>query len=366
MTASAWFFSTVNYSSVNEDWRTELAALQLDEGNRVLCVTGSGDRPLDLLAAAPVDVVAIDCSPAQNALLRLKAAAIRTLPFHEYVRFIGLRDADAAWREEVAGRLGPSLAPSDRAFWQAHRRHVRRGVIYSGRFERHMRRIARLARLLRPRAIHTLFGFDDIEAQRRFLRERWDRGFWRLTYHLLLSPVVSRMAFGDPAYYAHVAVPVGATIYERMTRVLERHLARDSFMVSLALRGILSDHDLPPYLTAGGCEQISARLDRLAIVDADLVTYLEEAAPAAFTRFSLSDVPSYLDTGGFRRLLCGVLRAAAPGARVVIRQFLTRYDVPADLDGAFKRETELEARLRADDRSIGYDFFIATVGDGHA
>ena len=41
----AAFFSTLNYASVNEDWRTEAEALRLLGGERVLCVTGSGARP---------------------------------------------------------------------------------------------------------------------------------------------------------------------------------------------------------------------------------------------------------------------------------------------------------------------------------
>ena len=359
------FFRNINYSSVNEDWRTELAGLQLSPGSRVLCVTGSGDRPLDLLAAAAVEVIAIDRSEAQNALLQLKAVAIRDMPFDEYSRFIGLHEAEGRWRESVLRRLMPGLPSQVSEFWMARLRHVRRGVIYCGRFERHMRRVSRIGRFLRPRAIRTLFSFTRLENQQRFMTESWDRPHWRAAYRLILSPVVSRLVFRDPAYYGYAAVPVGATIYDRMNRGLSRYLGRESFMASLALRGRLSDHDLPPYLTSNGCAAIRDRLHLLSVVTADIVEYLELAPRRSFTHFSLSDVPSFLTESGFRRLLSGVIRCAKPKARVVLRQFLTRYELPDELSGGIVREPELEALLSVEDRSFAYEFLVGTVHHDH-
>ncbi len=355
------FFRTLNYSSVNEDWRTETAALKLREGARVLCVTGSGDRPLDLLAAVPTRLVAIDRNPAQNNLLRLKAAALKELAFEDYAAFLGLNGAEPGWRLRVFDRLTASLPQDARAYWKAHLRYIARGVLYQGRFERHFKRIARLARCLRPRAIDELFEFTDLETQRRFIKERWDTPYWRLAYTLILSPLTSRILFRDPAYYAHVAVHVGSALFERMQRALEKHLARDNFMVSLALRGRLSPSDLPPYLTSDGCARIRERLHLLEVVDANVIDYLEDSTPKTFTHFSLSDIPSYMTESDFHRLLQAVAKCAQPGARVVIRQFLTRYNPPRST--RIDREPDLEAALADQDRSIGYEFFIGVVRD---
>ncbi len=357
------FFRTINYSSVNEDWRTEIAALQPREGGRVLCVTGSGDRPLDLLAAAPTQLVAIDLNPAQNHLLSLKAAAIMTLPFEDYTAFLGLNQAEPGWRLEVLDHLTPSLPRDGLAFWKAHRRTVARGVLYQGRFERHFKRIAMLARCLRPRAIEELFTFTDLETQCRFIDDHWDKPFWRLAYRLILCPLTSRIFFRDPAYYAHVTVPVGDTLFERMQRALRRNLARDNFMISLALRGELSPTDLPPYLTPEGCARIRERLPLLEVLTADVIDYLEGNTAEKFTHFSLSDVPSYMAEPDFHRLLTAVARCATPGARVVIRQFLTRYELPDPIRRRIDRESRLEAQLADEDRSFGYEFIVGVVRD---
>lgn len=355
------FLQTLNYASVNEDWRTEAEALRFRGGERTLCVTGSGDRALDLLLHDPGRIVAIDLVPAQSHLLRLKMAAIARLPYPGYAAFLGLTPAEGTWRAEVWRGLRSDLPAEARAFWDGAEPALRAGVLYQGRWERHYRRVARLARLLRPRLIDRLFKFSDLEAQRRFVRERWDSPLWRAAWRIVCHPAFSRLTFGDPAFYAHVAVSPGRVLYERMRASLERYLARENFMVSLALRGRLAEEDLPPYLTEAGHALLRGRLDRIEVVTGDVVEYLERPGSGPFDRFSLSDVPSYLGAAEFARFVEGVTRSAAPGARVCIRQFLTRYELPGGVAKRWRRDRALEARLAAEDRSFAYDFIAAEV-----
>ena len=84
------FATSLNFTSSNEDGRTELAALALSPDDRVLCLTASGTRPLDLLLGDPGDILAIDINPAQNHLLRLKIAAFKTLSDDELYAYLGL------------------------------------------------------------------------------------------------------------------------------------------------------------------------------------------------------------------------------------------------------------------------------------
>jgi S-adenosylmethionine-diacylglycerol 3-amino-3-carboxypropyl transferase len=347
---------TLNYSSVNEDWTTEAAGLRLRDGDEVLCVTGSGDRVLDLLAAADVRVVGIDCAAPQNHLLRLTMAAMRGLPWSAYAAFMGLADEEPGWREATLAAL--RLPADTAAFWVAHRRLVRRGVLSQGRFERWFRALSRAARLAHPGLVEALFACEDLETQRIVVRERWERPAWRTTFSLAVSPVTSRVLYGDPGWYAHVGVDPGPWLFERFTAGLLRCLARDSFMASLVLRGRLSPWALPPFLTPEGFAVIRERLDRIEVVDAEIGAWLG-ATSRHFDRFSLSDVPSYQTAAEFHALV-GLLGVhARPHARVVIRQFLTQYDVPEGI----RREPELEARLAVEDRAFAYSFVVGEVAD---
>lgn len=352
------FFGTLNYTSVNEDWRTEREALAIGPGDTALCVTGSGDRPLDLLVADPDRVVAIDLNPAQNHLLRLKVAALATLPFDEYAAFLGLHEAPAAWRAQVMARLEPELPAETRAFWSEHSRAIRAGVIYQGRWERFYRKAAWVVRVLQPGLTRRLFAFTDLDEQRRFVDAQWDTWFWRLAFDVICSRFVSRYVLGDPGYYDHADASTGDFVRKRMQAVLGRYLAIDNFMVSLVIRGDLGE-DPPPYLTEEGAALARARLDRLEILTANLVEHLGSDA-ANYTCLSLSDVPSFLDESGFEALLEGVA-GAAPGARFCIRRFLSRQRWPEQLDGRLVRDRALEERLAHEDRAFSYEFIVGRV-----
>ncbi len=358
------YFRHLNYTSVNEDWRTEVEGLKLRPGDRVLCPTGSGARPLVLLAAEDVRVTAIDFAPAQNHLLRLLVAALQQLPVEEALGFIGLHERPAADRLSRLGRL--HLPGPTRAFWAAHRRKIARGLLYQGRFEQRYQRQSRLIRRFRGKAVRQLFAFDDIEQQRAFVRAKWDTRWWRQACMLALHPVVLRLSSADPAFYTYPAEYPGVMVYRSMLGALSRFLARDSFMLSLAFTGRLREDDLPPHLRADGIARILPRLANLEIVDAEIVDYLRRPRTPRFERFSLSDLPSYMNSREFAALLDSVVGAAAPGGRFVLRQFLTRYEVPPEIARRLAREPALEARLAAEDRSVGYEFIIADIRDGRS
>lgn len=354
---------TLYYSSCNEDWRTERKALAIEAGNRVLCIAGGGDRPLHLLLDEPGEVVAVDANPAQLELLRLKAEAMRAFEYDVYSGFLGLAPMSGTERVRRLREVSPALPPESLRHWETAAADVRVGVIYRGRFERHYARVSLGARIVRGRKIARLFAFRDLGDQREFVRREWDSPAWRALNRALCSRLFSRVALGDPAFYAHVdpGMDIGGYVYERMRASLERHLARENFMLSLLLRGRLANEDLPPYLAREGVAAIRPKLGRLSFRNEDIIGLLESAAPGSFDRFSLSDVPSYLGQPDFERLLAAMVRAARPGARFCIRYFLTSQAVPGPVARRLARENALERELELEDRAFAYRFLVGTV-----
>ncbi len=350
------------YTSVNEDWRTEAAALSPGPLDDVLCVTGSGARPLDLLALGPRRIVAVDVDPAQSALLELKAAAIRGFDFERYARFLGLHRAPARERLAAFASLVPRLSPAATRLLGAHGRDVARGVLYRGRWERYFRAAGRVSGLLRPGLVSRLFSFGDLATQRRFVAESWDTSFGRLLTAAALSASVTRLLLRDPAFTAGHGVPAGRFVSDRMAAHLGRVLARESFMASLVLRGVLPQADLPPHLTPEGFATIREHLDRLEIVTADVVDLLHrDGETEQFDAFSLSDVPSYLTADSLARLLDGIVRRASPQARFCLRLFLVRPPFPEPFPARLVRNVVLERRLVEEDHAFAYDFVAGRV-----
>jgi S-adenosylmethionine-diacylglycerol 3-amino-3-carboxypropyl transferase len=358
----AAFSETLNYTACNEDWASELKALQLGPDDSVLCVTASGDRPLHLLLGDPGRVVSVDSNPLQTQLYRLKAAAIDQLDYDAYAAFLGLRPASD--RLAVFAKLldrSPFLAGVPFAIDPAL---IEDGILYQGRWERWYRTLARVASLLRRDKITRLFAFDDLDAQRRFVAEDWDTRAWHSTVAFLAHPFFSRHLFGDPGLFTNIdpaARPVGDYFYNRMRRVLCSGLADENFMLSLLFRSHFTERCLPAYLDRAFYPVLQHRINRIEPVTSDIISYLETVEDNTFSAFSTSDLVSHLPEEAFELLLKQIVRTARPGARFCIRQMLSSYQLATSVQPFMRRQPHLEREIEAGDRSFVYRFMVGTV-----
>ena len=353
------FFDTLNYSSCNEDGAAELRALGVSSGDRVCCITGGGDRALHMLLGDPASVLSFDMNPAQNHLLELKLAAIKEFDYAEYVRFLGLIPSPSP-RSDSYRILRPLLSDAAARWWDARGKMLADGVLYAGRWERFFKLTSRNLRLWRGAKIRRLFAFDDIAEQREFVRREWDTPAWRVSIRAVFNSPVLRFVFGDPGFYRNTrgAVPPWKHIHGRINSYLARHLARDSFMLALVLRGEFFDSPhYPPYLQERNFDVLKARAHRITIRTASLAEISNSDETRAFDKYSLSDVPSFLDPSEHRALL--EFFNGKKGVRFCIREFLTRREIPAGCDIRNLRFLRaLQEELAADDASLGYTFII--------
>ena len=55
------------------------------------------------------------------------------------------------------------------------------------------------------------------------------------------------------------------------------------------------------------------------------------------------------------------MKSAKPGARFCLRQFMSAYDIPDDLQPYFTRDTSLEKHLECMDNCFIYRFYVGTI-----
>jgi GNAT superfamily N-acetyltransferase len=132
-------------------------------------------------------------------------------------------------------------------------------------------------------------------------------------------------------------------------------------MLKLIFRGRLDDSNLPPYLTEAGHRALRERSARLSTVTANLAEHFASVHARTYTKYSLSDVPSYLKKSDLLNLLNAICFSATDQARVVIRQFLTTYSLPDHLHNVFPRNHELEHECARDDQAFAYSFIICDM-----
>lgn len=354
------FFSRLSYSFGNEDWRSETRALSLQPNDHVLCITASGDRPLNLLTRPCQKMTCVDANPMQNHLLHLKIAAMTSLNYPDYLAFLGLQASDN--RYKTLQKFSSKLSSEDAKFWLNQQKMINKGVIYQGAVERLTKIGAKGLRIFRGKKIERLLAMKDISEQQQFIKNEWNTYLWRKLFEVALNPLVSRCLIEDPGLNTtSEAINPGKYIFERLHKGLEREFVHNSVLISLILKGTVSSEAFPPYLTPAAIPKIKSHLATIESKTMDIVEYLESISEPTFDAFSLSDVASYLSSSKFERLLKGIVRTAKPGARFCLRQFLSTYTIPDHLKPFFVRNSTLENELEQSDNCFVYRFLVGTI-----
>lgn len=355
------FYSRLSYSFGNEDWQTEQKALQIQPSDSVLCVTASGDRPLNLLTNELKELVAVDANPLQNALFELKRVALANLSYPDYTAFIGVTPSNN--RLQTYAQLSKELDPMARAFWEILPKKIEKGVLYEGSLEKLLKTASVFVRFFRGKKVAKLFSIDDLQEQKNFLSKHWHTYLWKKTFHIGLHPFLTRTFIKDPGLYEHVDpnIHVGDQLYERLHNYLERNLAKESTLLSLIFIGKVDVNHFPPYLTESGVQKIKKQVDKTRFYTDDIVSYVTKAPANTFDCFSISDIASYLNKEQFECLVEGIFHCAKPGARFCLRQFLSNHQIPPKLSPHFQRNAALENELQNEDRCCVYRFITGTI-----
>lgn len=356
------FYKKINYSLGNEDWCVEAQALQVKPGDRAVCVTASGDRPLHLLMTDCAEVVSIDMNRSQNHLLELKIAAITALDYEKYLAFMGCQDINdryAIFKNDVARHLSSDA----KIFWEKNKKMLARGVIYQGRTERFTYFASKVLHLLRGKKIEKLLSFDDIEEQRRYVASEWDTKGLRKAFELLIHPSFSKYILRDPGLNSFVEYDnkPGLYIYHRMINCLNTHLAKKSPLFQLVFAGRLLPEAYFPYLTFDGYTKIRQNSGRVKIINGNIIEYLTKNDSNQFDCFSMSDIASYMPQVIFENLLRGIHNAAKPQARFCIREFISARSIPDELQAIYKRDNALEKKLEQEESNFVYRFIVGEI-----
>ena len=245
------------FGRMHEDWRIEAGVFP--PGGEVFCVASAGCTAL-ALAGKGFAVTAVDVNPAQV----------------DYVRD---RREGAPVREGAADRLlraGRAVLPA-LGLSEAARQHF--------------------------------LELDDPAEQARLWERDLETRRLGIALRLLLAPTGLRLAFRG-AFLRGLPPRFGDEMRRRLRRGFGRHPNRTNPWAWRLLLG----HDRAP-------EAAPRPSSSLTLACGDAARYLEACPPGAFRGFSLSNILDAVDEAYARRMWLAVARAAAPGARVVLRTF---------------------------------------------
>jgi S-adenosylmethionine-diacylglycerol 3-amino-3-carboxypropyl transferase len=356
------FLETLNYSSSNEDSLSEIRSLNINEEDSVLCISGSGARPLDLLIENPKLIVSLDFNDCQNFLLELKMKAIEHFEYQEFLEFLGVYSFNN--RLQRYKLIRQSLSSNARHFWDNNSVIIEKGVIYQGRWERYFNNLGQFVSFVRSGLRSKLFKCNSIDEQAKIWNNQWDSFIWRLFLQLISLRTVWKYIFGDPGFYHYVpeTFSIYKYLHERFKIAFENIIAHQSPFLTLLFYGKYNpDKALPLHLQKQHYATLRSQLGSIRIVTQSLLDYLIQCKKNSFNKYSLSDFSSYTNVDEYKRIWEEVIRKSSNGAYICERQFLVKRQLPSDVIPLVIRNTTIEEDLARTDNSIFYTFIVARV-----
>jgi S-adenosylmethionine-diacylglycerol 3-amino-3-carboxypropyl transferase len=284
-------------------------------------------------------------------------AAIRRLEYQELVRFLGLIPAEES-RENVYPRLRGDLSPGAAQFWDGQSKIIRDGFLLRGRYERFVKIIGAMVRLIHGRVrVNGLFDDRALDGQREFYDREWDILRTRLVFYLFYNKrVLSRIGLKpDYFHFDDGSNSFSESFRRKFRRVISEVPVRGNYFVHTYLKGCYrSLTEVPAYLREANVPMIKRRLDRIRIHTDDAKKWLADVPDDTFDVLALSNICELMSLSDTRKMFEEVLRTAKPGARISFRNLILPREVPEDLRANIRKNEPLSRELMATDRAFVY------------
>ncbi|QDT65823.1 DUF3419 family protein [Calycomorphotria hydatis] len=377
------------YNACWEDPRVDRVALELGPEDSVAMITSAGCNALDYALQAPKAVHAIDMNPNQTALLELKMAAIRKLPYEDVFALFG-EGASPRWKEIYQDVLRPELEERSQKIWDRQdgffKGKGRRRSFYfrgsSGTFawlaNWYIDRVAKV----RP-AVDELLAAPSVEAQKEiFERYRMRDVFWKPMLKWMLRRDATLAMLGVPQPQRRIldrGYPGGIVqfVVDRVEEVFTRLPLSDNYFWRVYLTGSYTRDCCPEYVKEENVTALrDGLIDRVIPHTTTMTAFLREH-DEPITRFVLLDHMDWLSVGKRSRWLQeewqAIVDRAAPNTRLLWRSAGLSVDfidpVEVTVDGEHKTvgdlltyHPDLAAELHQVDRVNTYgSFYIADL-----
>lgn len=301
-------------------------------------------------------MVAADLSPAQLALVELKAAIVRRLDLEDALAFLGIEPAED--RVGTFASLADDLSPAARSYWRDQTSALAAGVIHRGRFEGYFRlfRTRVLPWIHRRKTTLRLLEERSADERRAFYASTWDSWRWRLVFRLFFSRFAMGRLGRDPEFFRYVEGSVADRILGRARYALTELETHRNPYLEYILTGNFR-HQRPRWLLPDKYSALRRYIDRLTLVHGPIQEAGHRHAGGGFDGFNLSDIFEYLDGETSQRIYEALLAVARPGARLAYWNMLVPRSCPEPLRPRVRPLPEADD-IFARDKAFFYSAFI--------
>jgi S-adenosylmethionine-diacylglycerol 3-amino-3-carboxypropyl transferase len=320
------------YNTCWEDPRIDREVMRLNPESRVVLITSAGCNALDYVLDSPNEVHTVDLNFRQNALLELKIAGIRRLPFEAFFSLFG-DGGHPSFPELYRNHLRQDLSESARRYWDTRQHYLERPTPESSFYHRGTTGVFGrvMVKYLQMAGVHRdaleLFSAGSLDEQRRIYQSSIREKLWRPAVKRALRTDVMLSLLGVPAEQkAHLERNSSGTVADFMEDCIESVFTRlsthDNYFWRLYLFGRYSTDCCPEYLRRPNFERLKAGLTERIHIHTDNLTDFLRKSRESFSHFVLLDHMDWLSHARPDLLQSewqAIVDRARPNARILWR-----------------------------------------------
>lgn len=354
-----------------DDPSSELRALELTPGDRVLCIASAGEVPLELLVNSDpsIEIDAVDIAPSQLMLSNLKLHAALTLEANEAARFLGYLFSDKQTREKWFEQIKGNLPEQEVQFWEDNPKIFEEGPIRLGRYETYIALFAPLGRMLLggKHKILRLFECRNIEEQKTYFDTQFRSGLLKNLFKLMFHRRLYKNQGVSEQGLIHLGKQnIGITFYNKFRDFCTNTPVRKNWMLQFVLfNQVLFEDALPSYLLPEGRERLQNENDRLKFIKQSYTEILQNAEEERYNKFALSNVSDWLSDEDFAELMDLIIKNSGVNARGLIRYIHSPGYLPEELEHGVQLNTEWGRELLEQDRFPFYNLLPFQINRDH-
>ena len=345
-------FSFIRYSNCWEDTNILLEALDIHKGETGISVASAGDNTLAMLIKEPKHIYAFDLNPTQLYCCELKIACFKCLSYKDMLTFLGVRRGE---RLSLYSRLRESLSEAARAYFDSHPDIIGNGIIHCGKFENYFRIFRNyIIPLFSTRQTFRDFAaMDDPAKQRQFYDTYINNRRLNTIFNVFFGYKVMGKLGRDKSFYDHVddKEESGSDIRGRFELGISSTSNADNPYISYIVRGGYSMRALPLYLRRENYDIIRRNIDRITLVNGDMLSLDVEKVDFA----NLSDIFEYMSDEEFAQNSARLADMLTLDGRIAYWNMQNRRYIDSE---AFTCEKELSERLFMQNNSWFYRDFL--------
>jgi S-adenosylmethionine-diacylglycerol 3-amino-3-carboxypropyl transferase len=303
----------LRYANCWEDADVLLQALDLQGGERMLCIASGGDNALALLTKNPSLVCAVDINPVQLHLTELKQQAFGVLTYEELLAFLGVANATAGERLQLYRKVRQALSQPASQYWDAQLHCIKNGVLCTGKFERYFAvfRNYLLPLVHRHGTLKKLLDSKEDTEQLQFFHRTWNSRRWKVLMQLFFNRYTLGRYGRDPLFLKHVSLNVPEYIIDKSNRHLQVSACTRNYFLHMILTGQFGPA-LPVYLRRENFDSIKQNIGRMVLQQAAVQTAIKEQP---FEAYCFSNMFEYLVSRTFSKPHTGVRALYTPKSK---------------------------------------------------